>query len=54
MSRFDRLDGDGNWGGVLVFFSEELTAFERADLKGSNSTESVWLDITINSQKLLL
>ena len=46
--------GDGNWGGVLAFFSEEQTAFERADLRGSNSTQSVWLDITINSQKLLL
>ncbi len=38
MSRFDRLNGEGNWGGVLVYFSEELSAFERADLRGSNST----------------
>ena len=41
-------------GGCVIYFSEDLNACEKEELNGKADIESVWIDITMDSQKLLL
>ena len=54
IARKDRKSGEGASGGTLIYFSENLNAYERDNLKVSTELEVCWVDITVNSQKLLI
>ena len=53
IARSDRNNGKKG-GGCAIYFSEDLNAYEKVELNGKDDIESVWIDITIDSQKLLL
>ena len=53
IARSDRNNGKKG-GGCARYFSEDLNAYEKVELNGKDDIESVWIDITIDSQKLLL
>ena len=54
IARLDREQTNKKLRGCLIYFKNTLDAFERLDLKGHSNTESVWIEITAQSQKLLL
>ena len=47
-------NGKSPWGGCLIFFADHLAAFERQDLNSFTSIESSWIEVSIDSQKLLI
>lgn len=53
IARRDRSDG---WkgGGSLIYFAEDLNAYECKDLSDKSSIEAAWVDISFHSQKLLV
>ena len=50
VARLDRKDQQG--GGCIIYYSECLHVYERDDLK--SDIEAIWIDVTVNAQKLLL
>ena len=54
IARKDRKSGERSSGGTLSYFSENLNGYEHDDLKVSTELEACWVDITVNSQKLLI
>ena len=54
IARKDRKSGERASGGTLIYFSENLNAYERDNLKVSTELETCWVDITVISQKLLI
>ena len=54
IARKDRKSGERASGGTLIYFSENLNGYERDNLKVSIELETCWVDITVNSQKLLI
>ena len=52
IARKDRKSGERASGGTLIYFPENLNAYERDDLKVSTELETCWVDITVNSQTL--
>ena len=49
----DRSDGRKG-GGSLIYYAEDLNAYERKDLSDKSPIEAVWVDISLHSQKLLV
>ena len=54
IARKDRKSGERASGGTLIYFSENLNAYEWYNLKVGAELETCWVDITVNSQKLLI
>ena len=54
IARKDRQNSENNWGGCLIYFAEDLNAFEREDLNKQFTVEAVWIEIIIASQRLLI
>ena len=54
IARKGRKSGERASGGTLIYFSENLNAYERDDLKISTELGTCWVDITVNSQKVLI
>jgi len=50
VARLHRKDQQG--GGCIIYYSECLHVYKRDDLK--SDIEAIWIDVTVNSQKLLL
>ena len=46
ITRKDRKSGERASGGTLIYFSENLNAYERDNLKVSTELETCWVDIT--------
>ena len=53
-ARKDRDNGNSPWGGSIIYFNENLHAYERKDLTDQTSLEVTCIDITVKSQKLLI
>ena len=53
IARRDRSDG---WkgGGSLIYYAEDLNAYEHKDLSDKSPIEAAWVDISFHSQKLLV
>ena len=54
IARKDGKSGERASGGTLIYFSENLNVYERDNLKVSTELETCWVDITVNSQRLLI
>ena len=52
--RNDRQNTENNWGGCLIYFAADLEAFEREDFKHYSDIESVWIELIISSQCLIV
>ena len=54
ITRTDRKNGNDQWGGTLIYYSDVL---ESQDWKlgiTENKVESTWIDISVKSQRLLI
>ena len=54
IARKDKQNSENNWGGCLIYYAEDLNAFEREDLNNQFTVEAVWIEIRIESQRLLI
>ena len=52
--RNDRQSAENNWGGCLTCWTADLEAFKREDLKHYSDIESVWIELMISSQRLIV
>ena len=53
IARRDRSDGRKG-GGSLIYYAEDLNAYERKDLSDKSPIEAAWVDISLHSQQLLV
>ena len=53
IARRDRTDGRKG-GGSLIYFAEDLNAFDSSDLTSDSSLEATWIDLSLHSQRLLI
>ena len=52
--RKDRSRRGNNWGGVIAYYRDHLNIHEVNFNLKSSKTESIWIEISVSSQKLLL
>ena len=52
--RNDRRNAENNWGCCHIYFAADLEAFEREDFKHYSDIESVWIELIISSQRLIV
>ena len=53
IARQDRNDGHKG-GGSLIYFAENVNAYELNNLSSTSSLEAAWLDLSFHSQRLLI
>ena len=53
IARRDRTDGRKG-GGSLIYFAEDLNAFDSSELTSNSSLEATWIDLSLHSQRLLI
>ena len=54
IARKDRKSGERSSGGILIYFSDNLNAYESDDLKVRTELETCGVYIIVNSRKLLI
>ena len=52
IARSDRNNGKKG-GGCVIYFSEDLNVCEKEKVNGKADIESMWIEITVDSQKLI-